>query len=709
MKRIVGILAVIGLLAGCAAIPGMPPTPCAGGPACPATPPALCASGAACPSGVPSPPCPTGTNCPPAPPPPCTAGASCPPTVVLPTACASGPACPPAPGQAPAPPCAGGTACPAPPAPLCPPGESCPSAGRPAGLAGAPPAIPALHLSSVSLPRYEKLELTLDLIAEYQNPFDPAQIDVQASFSGPGGQQISVPGFFWQNFSSALADGKEALTPQGRPTWKVRFTPPREGSWSVTARVKTPAGQAQSQPASFSVTPARRHGFVRVDQRDPAYFAFDDGAPYVAIGQNVGWYGDGGTRDYERWFGRMHAQGANFARVWMASWAFGIEWSDTGLGDYTKRLDRAWQLDRVFDLAAESDIYIMLTLLNHGAFNTGVNPEWQGNPYSAANGGPCARPEDFATSPQARELFKRRLRYIAARWGYSPNLLAWEWWNEVDWTPLSASATQQAWIKEMTGALAQFDPYGHLRTTSYASSGDEAVFGMPEIDITQRHSYNPADPADTFARGTAEMLALGQPALFGEFGTGADGADATIDRQGVHVHNGLWAGLMSKGAGTGMSWWWDNYIDPNDLYPLFKGPAAFFAGEDPAAAGYKPRRPRIEGAPAAMLLLAAPDRMLGWVRSNAATYDALRGAYARELSKAMAEKRKLTSFEPSFPPVEGATWQLSGLNPGAYTVEWWDTAAGTPIGTTPLAVAAGGATLKFPVFTRDLAFKIKPA
>jgi len=589
-----------------------------------------------------------------------------------------------------------------------------PPASPSAAPAATPTADASVRINSVaanaqSLARYEKLELTIDLSAAYQNPFDPAQIDVRATFSGPDRKAIGVPGFYWQDFESALASGKEVLTPRGQPTWKVRFTPMQEGAWSYTVSVKTPGGSAMSAPASVNVTPAQRHGFVRIDRRDPAYFAFDDDTPYVAIGQNVGWYGDGGTHDYERWFGKMHAQGANFARVWMASWATAIEWKDTGLGDYTKRLDRAWQLDRIFDLAAQNDIYIMLMLLNHGAFNTGVNPEWDQNPYNAANGGPCRKPEDFATNPQARDLFKRRLRYIAARWGYSPNLLAWEWWNEVDWTPLRGADMQVPWIREMSAFLATLDPYEHLRTTSYASGGDEAVFAMPEIDISQRHIYNPADPAETFPRGMAEMLPANKPALYGEFGSGAEGADATQDPQGVHIHNALWAGILTKGSGTGMSWWWDTYIDPLDLYPLFAGPAAFLKGEDLAAAGYKPRRPVVQGAPVTMLLLAASDRMLGWARSNEFSYNALRKAYSRELLKAMQEKREPAAFQPTFPPVAGATWQLKGLPPGSYTVEWWDTSGGTILGTDTLAVTSEGAALKLPTFERDLAFKIRPA
>jgi len=75
---------------------------------------------------------------------------------------------------------------------------------------------------------------------------------------------------------------------------------------------------------------------------------------------------------------------------------------------------------QVFNMARQDDIYIELVLLNHGAFSATVDPEWDANPYNSANGGPCDTPQCFATDPQAKQYFQRRLRYIAARWDIQP-------------------------------------------------------------------------------------------------------------------------------------------------------------------------------------------------------------------------------------------------------------------------------------------------
>ncbi len=40
--------------------------------------------------------------------------------------------------------------------------------------------------------------------------------------------------------------------------------------------------------------------------------------------------------------------------------------------------------------------------------------------------------ERHFTDPQARKYQQRIFRYIVARWGYSPNILSWELFNEID-------------------------------------------------------------------------------------------------------------------------------------------------------------------------------------------------------------------------------------------------------------------------------------
>lgn len=103
----------------------------------------------------------------------------------------------------------------------------------------------------------------------------------------------------------------------------------------------------------------------------------------------------------------------NYARIWMAPWAFAVEWSDRA-GRYD--LKEAWRLDYVLRLAEKKGIYVMLCLVNHGQLRAGEN--WNGNPYNRARGGPLSSPEQFFTDPTAKDLFKKRLRYLVSRYAY---------------------------------------------------------------------------------------------------------------------------------------------------------------------------------------------------------------------------------------------------------------------------------------------------
>src|SRR3712207_803358 len=121
---------------------------------------------------------------------------------------------------------------------------------------------------------------------------------------------------------------------------------------------------------------------------------------------------------------------------------------------------------------------------------------WLQNPYNRANGGPLASPQQFFTDERARRLFRQKLRYAVARWGYSTHLMAWEFWNEVDLTDQYASTAVRDWHAVMSRHLRELDPWDHLQSTSYArSEGDAAVDGLRELDFVQTHRYGPLDMA----------------------------------------------------------------------------------------------------------------------------------------------------------------------------------------------------------------------
>lgn len=542
--------------------------------------------------------------------------------------------------------------------------------------------------STENVQMFGQLELRLDA-AKPADPYDPA-LAPSVQLTSPTGETSAVAAFWFQDFAAAT------LLPRGEPHYRARFTPTQTGVWRATFAGET---------LTFEVTEGDNPGFLRVSKTNPRYLAFDDGTPYFGIGLNIAWAESVETTlaDYERWFDALAAQGGNLARLWFAPWGFALEWNDTGLGDYSQRLDRAWLFDRVLELAEARGIYLILVLTNHGQFSESTNPEWADNPYNAANGGPCDDPECFATDRTAKAFFKKRLAYIAARYAYSPNILAWEWWNEVNFTPI-APADLEVWLDEMNTHLGAVDPHRHLTTNSYGSSSSGDLWNSPAVDLTQFHLYDTLDPCLTFP-GSLERMAsqADQPVLQGEFGFGTGGEDPDgPDRDGIHLHNALWASALSGYANTAMYWWWDSYVEPLGLWRHFGSLSRFLEGEN--LAGLEPSRVAQKSPELCVLSRQAADRALVWVRQQGYTAQAAHDAYTEVLRSGTLPA---ADWRYEAEPVRNTAFTLVGLSDGLYTLRPYDPQTGVYLAAEQVKVRGGRVSIPVPLLGRDLAFKLR--
>lgn len=445
-----------------------------------------------------------------------------------------------------------------------------------ASLAAAHAQLP--QVTPVAPPQlWRSAEFLVTNVPPATNVFDPDGIRLDAVFTLPSARSIAVPGFWYQGYERSLSGGTERLTPSGAPGWRVRFTPPEPGDYSLVVSV-TVSNQlfANSPAASFSVgsnnIPART-GFVRVATGN-AYFETGDGQALKLIGENVCWHGGRGTYDYDDWFPALQATGANFARLWMWPYAFGIEVETNSLGRY--RLDRAWQLDYVVKLAEQRGIYLLLCLDYHGMFEQepdawGGNNFWPKNPYNTVNGGPCLNPNGFFTNRTAQVVYQKRLRYLVARYGSSPNLLAWEFLNEIDNVyRYLVPADVASWHGSMGGWLHTNDPFGHLVTTSLTGSSDRAeIWNLTSLDFAAYHSYNEPRPAVRLAQVAQSFLSrYRKPIMIGEFGMDWRGWNRASDPYLRGFRQGIWGGALGGSVGTGMSWWWEN-IHSENAYTVY--------------------------------------------------------------------------------------------------------------------------------------------
>lgn len=460
--------------------------------------------------------------------------------------------------------------------------------------------------------QYARFELELDLSASYTNPHDFDQVTVQVDFTGPGGQTLTVDGFFKESY---LLNTNGSLSPDGEGFF-VRFAPAIVGNWSYVVRLQDGTGTVSLPVQSFQClakTDPLNQGYVRTGQSN--YLEFDDGEQYIPVGENICWENNNPYLDYKKWLDKLSDNGGNFFRLWHAHWGLGIEWKNnwdgfSGLRRYHE-VNSRYQ-DWLYDYAAEKGIYVMLALQHHGPVSTQVNPNWEDSPYNVANGGPCQNTWDFFTDSTARAHTRNRYRYIMARWGYARSIMSWELFNEVGWTDNFQQHKMAVgdWHAEMAAYLKSIDPYQHLVTTSYArEENDPLVWTNPDFDFTQTHFYvNTAHIERVLSGGVRRYLdAFDKPTLNGEFGIGASSTLPGLDPDGIHIHNGLWGGLFGGGLGTAMSWWWDIYIHPQDLYHHFD-PVTQVATQIPfKTARMTPTPVLVSGAPGDLTLTPTGD------------------------------------------------------------------------------------------------------
>lgn len=463
------------------------------------------------------------------------------------------------------------------------PGEITPSAQ--------PLAIRKVTASGTTVAQYGKVELTVELGATYSNPFDPDEVALNAEFTAPSGKRLVVPGFFMIEHQRQVNDKHEVMIPQGNGWWKVRFTPTELGTYSYLLRLKDGSGEISGGKGALRCVAGKSKGFIRTSRADPHYLAFDDGSGYFAIGHNLPGYHTSNQLADEA-MRKFAAAGENFNRWWLYSYQLGLEWTPK-LGWYKQ--DAAARLDQALEWGEELGIYYMLCMDTHQDFR---ERGWEHNPYSVKNGGPCANAGEFFTNPQAKDYYRKRLRYLVARYGYSRSVLCWEFGNEMEGWADSPDAIKLPWHREMSDHLRSLDPFGHLITTSFWShTGPPEYWQLPNIDIVQTHLYmnNDMNTAEKVRElSLKQWREFAKPHIFGEFGINSRGGFEKNDPKGWGIHNALWAGLTSFCAGGPMPWWHENYIDPLDLYFHFTALANFTVDLPLGTAKWDLLDPRVE-------------------------------------------------------------------------------------------------------------------
>ncbi|MGH7996020.1 MAG: DUF5060 domain-containing protein [Opitutaceae bacterium] len=460
------------------------------------------------------------------------------------------------------------------------------AADDPAGSASETLSLSEVRANTLRVPRYGKFELTFQARGPWTDPFDPGQVAIDCQVTAPDGRRYSVPAFYYQDYSRAEVDGRERLTPLGAPCWKARLAATQAGTYRCQLRLTSGGRSVEGPPERFVCTGGGdRFGFIRVSAANPHYFERDGGRTFFAVGEDILFSSRAGTYAMARWMTNVARAGGNLVRTW---WCYGGMDLESKASASPKRaagwydLKSAWRADRQVALAERLGIALIPTIETQQYLRAGVL--WEDFSYNRAHGGPLASPGEYFTSAAAARLFRNRLRYIVARWSYSPAIFSWMFWNEVDSCNDYNPAAVAAWHRTMADYLRSIDPDRHLIDTNFGNmDGRREVDDLPQMDFVATNLYTRFDEASASLWAARFMSARrDKPYLLTEFGLGAYGRWAENDPDGIALQNGLWGCAFGGSAGGAMVWEWDDWVDRCNLYHLYT-PFADFMRDVPFA------------------------------------------------------------------------------------------------------------------------------
>jgi len=299
---------------------------------------------------------------------------------------------------------------------------------------------------------------------------------------------------------------------------------------------------------------------------------------------------------------------------------------------------------------------------------------WAGKPqHLVANGGPAKDTADFFRGEAGRRQYKRKLAWYAERYGSDPIVFGWELWNEMDavradvWRPWSAEMLPELHrLFPKNLAMQSLGSYDHERKrASY-----RALCELPGNDVLQVHRYLDLGAAWKICHGPVAVAAaeavrdlrsfgLRKPVLLAESGAVERSHSGPFklyakDREGIILHDVLFAPFFAGAAGPGHIWHWDVYVDRNDLWRHFSRFAAVVRDLDPPAQAFEP----FELPHARLLLLGLKGRRatLLWCRDRENTWQSeLAEGHAPELLRQMRldlasvvppQQRTIRTYDP---------------------------------------------------------------
>ena len=378
----------------------------------------------------------------------------------------------------------------------------------------------------------------------------------------------------------------------------------------------------------------------------------------------------------------------------------------------------AYAFDKVLELAGQNNVYLKLVVMerneqieNELGFD-GATASFDNNNFYG----------NYRTVTAVRWYQQAWWRYLQARWGYSPNIFAFEAVNEA----APGYTNHYGQVDEMgkylhcrvfgvsvppyDGEMCSIEhPNAHMVSTSFWYGFERDLFASskyPNVDYADIHQYIPKDTDLTHYQDTALStydLGLaygalesgsGKPIIRGETGlidfeSNTDSmSDVSADTQGVWLHNLIWGGINP--AGLIENYWYakDQIYKTVDLRSQYRNYYLFIRDI-----------PLNNGHYSDVLAVTSNPKLRAWGQKDLVNHRA--HLWIASTDHVWTNTNPIT-------PITG-TVTINGFPANTLlTVEWWNTYAGQVTATESIATNSNGElVLAISNLTTDVAVRIK--
>ena len=293
------------------------------------------------------------------------------------------------------------------------------------------------------------------------NPYLESGLDIEMTFTHSSGLQRHREAFYYQDFkrNHATNDWDELATDH---PMRVRFAPGLNGTWTATTRIKVSGVTvADLLPFQFEVIESGDPGFVTIhsnkrnlQRNNRIIYPVGHNFPHP-VGNDVIWGSapseSNKAAKVQDWVTYLqHVQdyadlGGQYIRTLQSAYSALIEFEVRG--NYTNRLHYAWETDNLIEKCENEDLLVEFNLMQQEPLmkyaNFGMSRwdfgNWVDNgtiDYNDPHTPYCyytyvgKEPREMFTDPTDLEFHKQRTRYYLSRYGYSPQIYAFEIVNE---------------------------------------------------------------------------------------------------------------------------------------------------------------------------------------------------------------------------------------------------------------------------------------